>query len=126
ELRDRELASAGNLARRYDVSKSLDVMFADIAERMPGEIAIVDQGTRMTYAELDARSTDLAIYLKSRGIPDQSRIGLCVERSPEMIVGIIGILKASCAYVPLDPASPAERLKFIIEDSDIALLITQE
>ena len=126
ELRDRELASAGNLARRYDVSKSLDEMFVDVADRTPGEIAIVDQGTRMTYAELDDRSTDLAIYLKSRGIADQSRIGLCVERSSEMIVGIIGILKAGCAYVPLDPASPAERLKFIIEDSDIALLITQE
>lgn len=126
EHRARELASAGNLACRFDVSKSLDEMFIDVANRTPDEIAIVGQGTRMTYAELDVRSADLAIYLRSCGIADQSRIGLCIERSPDMIVAIIGILKAGCAYVPLDPASPTERLNFIIEDSDISLLITQE
>jgi amino acid adenylation domain-containing protein len=97
------------------------------AARSPQAIAVeAIDGTRLTYAELDEQAEHLARRLRRLGVAPETRVGLAVERSPEMLVGMLGILKAGGAYVPLDPAYPQERLAFMLEDSGAAVLLTQE
>ncbi len=84
------------------------------------------QFSYLTYAELNGRANQLAHHLQAMGVGPEVRVGLCMERSPELIVGMLGILKAGGAYVPLDPTYPAERLAFMLEDSTAPLLLTQE
>ncbi|WP_033716168.1 AMP-binding protein, partial [Bacillus mycoides] len=81
---------------------------------------------KLTYQELNEKANQLAHYLQKRGIGPDSLVGLCVERSPEMIVGLFGILKAGGAYVPLDPTYPQKRLRYIVEDAGIQVLVTKE
>ena len=95
------------------------------AERTPGALALAFEQQRLTYAELNRRANQLARYLKAKGIGPGMRVGLFVERSLEMIVGILGILKAGAAYVPLDTAFPQERIGFMLADAKVALLLTQ-
>src|SRR6185312_5768020 len=79
----------------------------------------------LTYAELNRRANRLAHYLRELGVRPDKRIGICVERSLEMLVGLLAVMKASGAYVPLDPWFPAERLKYMVEDSRPVALLTQ-
>src|SRR5581483_879528 len=79
----------------------------------------------MTYQELNARANQLARRLRQSGIGPEARVALCVERSPELLVGLLGILKAGGAYVPLDCDYPPERLAFILQDARVPLLVTQ-
>ena len=79
----------------------------------------------MTYAELNRRANQLAHQLRALGVGPEVLVGLCVERSMELVIGILGILKAGGAYVPLDPSYPRERLQFMIEDAKPAVLLTQ-
>ena len=99
-------------------------LFAAQAARTPDSIAAVFEGESLTYGELDARSNRLAHHLRGLGVGPEVVVGLCVERSLEMPVGLIGILKAGGAYLPLDPNYPAERLAFMLEDAGAALVIT--
>jgi amino acid adenylation domain-containing protein/non-ribosomal peptide synthase protein (TIGR01720 family) len=92
----------------------------------PDAVALASSATTLDYRELNARANQLARYLKKAGVGTDSRVGLCVERSPEAIVGMLGILKAGGAYVPLDPGYPRQRLTFMIEDAGISLLLTQQ
>ncbi|HEY0735673.1 MAG TPA: amino acid adenylation domain-containing protein [Herpetosiphonaceae bacterium] len=114
----------------FDDAICVHELFARQAARTPDAIAVT-QRTRdgsqreLSYGELDRRANQLARYLHGLGIGPESRVGLLVERSPEMIVGILAILKAGGAYVPLDPALPTERLAFMLEDAQIAVLLTQ-
>ncbi|HEY0603235.1 MAG TPA: amino acid adenylation domain-containing protein [Herpetosiphonaceae bacterium] len=106
-------------------------LIAGQAARQPQAIAVVWPGTGdrlglLTYADLDARANQLAHYLRSQHVGPEMRVGICVERSPDMVVGVLGILKAGGAYVPLDPAYPAERLATMLEDSAVSILLTQE
>ena len=80
----------------------------------------------MTYRELNTRANQLALYLRNIGVGPDVLVGFCVERSIEMIVGLLGILKAGGAYVPLDPAYPKERLAFMLEDAKVKVLLTQQ
>ncbi|MGZ3460503.1 MAG: non-ribosomal peptide synthetase, partial [Archangium sp.] len=95
------------------------------AERAPEAVAVEFEGQQLTYRELDRRANQLAHALRERGVGPETRVGLCVERSLEMAVGLLGILKAGGAYVPLDPGYPPERLAFMLEDSAPAVLLTQ-
>ncbi len=95
------------------------------AERTPDAVAVEFGGRRLTYQELDRRANQLAHALRERGVGPETRVGLCVERSLEMAVGLLGILKAGGAYVPLDPGYPPARLAFMLEDSAPAVLLTQ-
>ncbi|WP_144212011.1 non-ribosomal peptide synthetase, partial [Flavobacterium anhuiense] len=88
--------------------------------------ALVFEGLVMTYKELDERSNQLARYLESMGVISDSRIGILFNRSFDMIVGILGILKSGCTYVPLDPGLPSKRLSYILEDSGVNFLLYQE
>ncbi|HET7233826.1 MAG TPA: amino acid adenylation domain-containing protein [Longimicrobium sp.] len=94
------------------------------AERTPGAVAVVFEGERVTYAELNARANRLAHHLRALGVGPDRRVGICVERSVEMVVGLLGILKAGGAYVPLDPSYPVGRLRDMLEDSAPAVLLT--
>jgi amino acid adenylation domain-containing protein len=96
------------------------------AERFPTGIAVTYADRQLTYQDLDHRSNQLAHHLQQLGVGPEVLVGLCVERSPLMIVGILGILKAGGAYVPLDPTYPQTRLAFLLEDAQVSLLLTQE
>ena len=97
------------------------------AGRTPDAVALSgEDGIRVTYEELAARTRELAAHLRSLGVGPETRVGLCADRSPEMIVGLLAILEAGGAWVPLDPSYPAARLAFMLEDSKAPVLLIQE
>lgn len=110
----------------YPQNKCIHELFAEQVERTPNNIAVVFNNQQLTYAELNTRANQLAHHLQSLGVSAEVLVGICVERSLEMLVGILGILKAGGAYVPLDPNYPSERLAFILEDSKTPVLLTQQ
>jgi amino acid adenylation domain-containing protein len=95
-------------------------------ERTPDAIAVVCAGQRLTYRELNHRATQLARYLQTLGVRPDSLVGLCMERSLELVIGLLGTLKAGGVCVPLDPALPQERLAFILEDTQMPVIVTQQ
>ena len=104
---------------------TLPQLFAAQVARSPAAVAVVYEDRALSYRELDARSSRLAHHLRALGVGPEVVVGLCLERSPEMIVGLLGILKAGGAYLPLDPDYPAERLAFMLADAGAAVLVTQ-
>jgi amino acid adenylation domain-containing protein len=100
-------------------------MFVSVAKQIPGHIAVVDHDDSLTYQELNNKANQLAHYLRSMGVGRETLVGLCVERSIEMIVALLGILKAGGAYVPLDPGYPEERLKYMLDNTQVPILLTQ-
>ncbi len=96
------------------------------AARVPDRVAVVSATESLTYAELNARANRLARRLRSLGVGPEVLVGLCTGRSAAMVVGLLAILKAGGAYVPLDPTYPAERLRFMVEDAQLAILLTEE
>ncbi len=104
----------------------LHELIAAQAARTPEAVAVSQGGRALTYGELDERSNRLARRLARLGVGTEVRVGLCVERTPEMVVALLAILKAGGAYVPLDPSHPADRLALVIEDSAPAVLVTEE
>ncbi|WP_285772794.1 AMP-binding protein, partial [Pectobacterium carotovorum] len=95
------------------------------AEQNPDAIAILFEDQRLTYRELNRRANQLAHHLLALGVKPDDRVALCIERCPEMMVGLLGILKAGAAYVPMDPAYPAERLAYMLDDAAPVALLTQ-
>ncbi|MCG8352465.1 MAG: condensation domain-containing protein, partial [Chloroflexales bacterium] len=107
----------------YPQDKCAHQLFEAQAEQHPDALAVVGGATQLTFDELNARANQLAHYLGQLGVGPDRLVGLCVERSPEMIVGALGVLKAGGAYVPLDPDYPAERIAFMLQDAQpVALL----
>ena len=92
----------------------------------PDSIAVVCQGTTLTYRTLNERANQLAHYLRGRGVGPEVLIGVCMNRTPEMVIGLLGIWKAGGAYVPLDPSYPRERLSFMLQDSAAKFLLTSD
>jgi amino acid adenylation domain-containing protein/non-ribosomal peptide synthase protein (TIGR01720 family) len=101
-------------------------LFEAQVERTPDAIAVVFEDQQLTYRELNARANQLAHYLQKLGVKPEVLVGICVERSLDMVIGLLGILKAGAAYVPLDPAYPKERLAFMLTDAQVSVLLTQE
>ena len=101
-------------------------LFETQVEKSPDALAVVFEDQQLTYRELNRRANQLALYLGKLGVGPESLAGICMEPSLETIVGLLGILKAGGAYVPLDPAYPKERLAFMLEDSRVAVLLTQK
>ena len=100
---------------------TLAELFAAQAGRTPDAVAAVFEDESLSYAALDARANQLAHRLRKCGVGPESVVGLCLDRSLEMMVGLLGILKAGAAYLPLDPGYPAERLGFMLEDAAACL-----
>ncbi|GMU11502.1 non-ribosomal peptide synthetase [Corallococcus caeni] len=101
-------------------------LFEAQAARTPDALAAVYGDTSLTYAQLDAKANQLAWHLKQSGVGLESRVGLCVERSLDMAVGILGILKAGAAYLPLDPSYPSDRLAYMLADAAVPVIVTQD
>ncbi|MEH2169650.1 MAG: AMP-binding protein [Nostoc sp.] len=95
----------------------LHELFEAQVEKIPEAVALKFEGQQLTYRELNQQANQLAHHLQALGVKPETLVGICVERSLEMIVGILGILKAGGAYVPLDPSNPQERLNHILEDA---------
>ncbi len=104
----------------------LHEVFDAWAERQPQSIAVVSGDEVLTFGELKERADKLAGYLQTRGAGFGSQVGICMERSPEMIVSILGIVKTGAAYLPLDPSYPFERLNFMVRDAEAKIVITDE
>ena len=103
---------------------TLPELFEAQVTRTPDAIAVVFEEESLSYAELNARANQLAHHLRSLGVGPEVVVGLCVERSLDMLVGLLGILKAGGAYLPLDPSYPPERLAFMLADADAPVLVT--
>jgi amino acid adenylation domain-containing protein/non-ribosomal peptide synthase protein (TIGR01720 family) len=114
-----------NQTRRDYPEACLHHLITRQAQRNPQSVAVISGGRELTYRELDERANQLAHYLRERGVGVESRVGVCLERSIELVVALLGTLKAGAAYVPLDPAYPAQRLQWMIEDADLCSVITQ-
>lgn len=110
----------------YPRNKTINQLIEEQVERTPDKLAVVFEAKALTYEELNTKANRLANYLLSIGVGLESFVGLYTEPSIEMVVAIIGILKAGGAYIPLDPNYPQDRLEFILKDSKINLIITQE
>jgi amino acid adenylation domain-containing protein len=109
----------------YPQDKCLPQLFEEQVHHAPNAIAVVYGNGSLTYCELNARADQLAHYLRKRGVGPDVLVGLYLERSLEMIVGLLGILKAGGAYLPLDPEHPRERLRLVMEDASVSLLVSE-
>src|SRR6266851_4138899 len=109
-----------------DAMVPVHVLFERQAKQTPGQVAVVYEGRELSYEELNRRANQVGHYLRGLGVGAEERVGICVERSLEMVVGLLGILKAGGAYVPLDPEYPPERLGYMLEDARVPVLLTQE
>ena len=101
-------------------------LFEAQVERTPDAIAVVFEAEQLTYGELNRRANQLAHHLRALGVGPEVLVAICLERSLEMVIGLLGILKAGGAYVPLDPAYPKERLAFMLKDAQVPVLLTRE
>ncbi|HEX7330143.1 MAG TPA: amino acid adenylation domain-containing protein [Pyrinomonadaceae bacterium] len=109
-----------------DRNATIQQLFETQAALTPGALAVLYDDQQLTFDELNSRANQLARHLQSLGVSAETRVALCIERSLEMIVGLLAILKAGGAYVPLDAAQPASRLSFMLDDAHVGVLLTQE
>ncbi|OKP94480.1 non-ribosomal peptide synthetase [Paenibacillus sp. P32E] len=122
---DPDLWGADYVNRLPESTGCIHSLFEKQAARNPDAVALTFNGLQMTYGELNKRANRLAHYLRKQGAGPEVMIGLCLERSFELLIGILAILKSGGAYIPLDPHSPKERLALIIEDANLPLIVTR-
>ncbi len=108
----------------YPQDKCIHQLFEEQVARTPDAVAVVFENEQLTYHQLNCRANQLAHYLRSLGVGPDVLVGICVQRSLDMVVGLLGILKADGAYVPLDPNYPQERLSYMLKDSGVQVLLT--
>ncbi|HEX6038128.1 amino acid adenylation domain-containing protein, partial [Longimicrobium sp.] len=108
-----------------DAEKTVHALFETQAARTPDAVAVVFGAESVTYAALDARANRLANRLRALGVGPEARVGVCLERSVEMVVSLLAVLKAGGAYVPVDPSYPADRIAYMLEDSAVRVLLTE-
>jgi myxalamid-type nonribosomal peptide synthetase MxaA len=126
EFEQRQLALEWNqTAQPFAYDKSIHQLFEAQVARTPNAVAIVCGEQQLTYKELSRQSDQLASRLKQGGIKSETRVGICLSRSPETVVAILAVLKAGAAYIPLDPEFPSERLAFILRDGNAQAVITR-
>jgi amino acid adenylation domain-containing protein len=110
----------------YPLDQCIHQLFEAQVEQTPDAVAVVFEDEQLTYRQLNQRVNQLAHYLRTLGVKPEVLVGICLERSLEMVVGLLGILKAGGAYVPLDPAYPQKRLAFMVSDAQVSVLLTNE
>ena len=108
----------------YPKDKTVYELFEEQVEKTPENVAVVCDEQQLTYRELNERANQVAHYLRRLGVGRETLVGVGLNRSLELIVGILGVLKAGGAYVPLDPEYPEERLQFMLEDTGAPVLVT--
>jgi amino acid adenylation domain-containing protein len=111
----------------YPSESSVHQLFEAWADSTPDSVALIfDLDRHLSYGTLNTRANQLARFLIGSGVEPESRVGVMIGRSPEMVIALLGVLKAGAAYLPLDPSYPAERLAYMLEDSSVSLLLFQE
>lgn len=126
EERDLILNKWNNTDFKFDKFECVHRLFEEQVKKTPDRTALVFEEQSLTYKELNSRANQLANYLTKLGVKPEKLVGICVERSPEMVIGILGILKAGGAYIPIDTNYPQSRTGFMISDSGAEILITQK
>ncbi|MEW6736123.1 MAG: amino acid adenylation domain-containing protein, partial [Acidobacteriota bacterium] len=111
---------------QYPTGRCIHELFEEQVERSPESVAVVFEDQILSYRELNNRANQLAHYLRTMGVGPDQLVGICMERSIEMVIGLIGILKSGGAYLPLDPDYPLDRLAFMVVDSSVKILLTQQ
>ena len=124
--RDQQLVEWNETRADFPLDTCVHRLFEEQVARTPDAIAVEFQGEQLTYRELNCRANQLAHYLQKQGVGPEVLVGICVERSFEMLVSMLGVLKAGGGYVPLDPKYPRERTAFMIEDAGLSLVLTQQ
>ncbi|MDJ0580938.1 non-ribosomal peptide synthetase [Crocosphaera sp.] len=120
------LVEWNNTAVEYPQDKCIHQLFEEQVKKTPNAVAVVYEEEQLTYQELNQKANQLAHYLQKSGVKPDTLVGICVERSLEMVIGLLGILKAGGAYVPIDPNYPTDRIKYMLQDSAVSVLLTQE
>ncbi|MDH6349569.1 linear gramicidin non-ribosomal peptide synthetase LgrD [Brevibacillus sp. 1238] len=126
EVEEQQLVLEWNdTAVAYSTEQLVHELVAQVARDMPDQPAVVTRDQLLTYGQLEAKANQLAHYLQKQGVGRGSLVGICVERSVEMVIGQLAIMKAGAAYIPMDPAYPKERLAFMMHDASMAIVLTQ-
>jgi amino acid adenylation domain-containing protein len=126
-VESRQILCDWNQTRRhYPDHLCLHQLFEAQVDCSPQATAVVFEGTKLTYCELNQRANQLAHYLRGRGVGPEDLVGLCFERSLELVIALFGVLKAGAAFLPLDPNYPAERLAWMLADAEVSVLLMQE
>lgn len=115
-----------NTQTDFPKNNCIHQLFEYQVEQTPDKVAVIFEEKQLTYRELNSRANQLANYLQTLNVGPEVMVGICLERSLDLVIGLLGILKAGGAYVPLDPAYPQDRLAFMLEDSQIPVLLTQQ
>ena len=123
--RQQLLLAWNNTSADYPSHTVIHALFEAQVERTPDNMAVVFEDQGLSYGELNAKANQVAHYLRERGVTSDTLVGICVERSLEMVIGLLGILKAGGAYVPIDPSYPKERIDYILHDANVNICLTQ-
>ena len=121
-----QVAEWNRTGAEFPADRCVHELFAAQAARVPDAVAVTFGDEALTFRGLDERANRLAHHLRGLGVGPEVRVGICLERSPELMVAILGVMKAGGAYVPVDPAHPAERIGYVLDDSGVRVLLTQE
>jgi amino acid adenylation domain-containing protein len=121
---DTLLIKWNNTKADYPKDKTIHQLFEEQVAKTPNNIAVVFEEKQLTYRELNKKANQLAHYLRKQGVKPETLVAICIERSLEMIIGILGILKAGGAYVPIDPHYPEARIQYMLEDSSAPIVLT--
>ncbi len=120
----RQLVDRWSTGGQLDAGPDIVALIAEQARSRPDAVAVVCEGEQLTYGQMNARANQLARHLGDLGVRPEVTIGICLGRSPDHVVALLGVLKAGGAYVPLDPEAPAERIRYVLEDSQMPLVLT--
>ena len=124
--KERILFDFNQAQKHFPNYKTIHRLFEEQAQKTPNAIAVVFKNQQLNYTELNRKSNQLAHYLRNSGISRETRIGICLERSLDAVICVLGVLKTGGTYIPLEPIYPAERLNFMIKDSQAAIILTQK
>ena len=125
EEENEQLVYFNDTVFEYDKSKTLHQLFEEQVEKTPENIAVIFEKEQLTYKALNQRANQLAHVLVEEGVKADDLVAICVDRSVEMIIGLLGILKAGAAYMPIDIKSPSKRIQFMLQDANAKILLTQ-
>jgi amino acid adenylation domain-containing protein len=121
---DQLVIDFNNTAKVYPGNKTITDLFEEQVTKTPDAIAVLFEEQQLSYRELDERSNQLAHWLVSKGIGKESLVPICIERGTEMIIGLLAVLKAGAAYVPVDPEYPEDRIRYMLEDTGATILLS--